>query len=330
MIFWDYLDLDNPFLAIPLSFTYDKVVRKILTILVPIFFFLLFALGSNPSFAARGNGSDCFTCPRVSGKTAHPYNDAGVWKCVYVNDDVVCNPSQTAFECSSEQRAPNPNPPSPCPDDQICSANAYRGCEVRDVPDETDRCELNASDTCTTSNDQCRKGLGNLCSMNYCVFKDPADGKFYQMTSKAYSDSKTPLCRPFAEGDVPGFHTDYESDTTLQQNDPLSLPCAKNGSSYTDAKGCTKIKTAIGFVRTDSAGFTRWMLGFVLSISGGIVIIIIIIAGYKLMTSQGDPEKVKNARDQLTAAIVGLLFIIFSLALLELITRDILGLPGFR
>ena len=47
------------------------------------------------------------------------------------------------------------------------------------------------------------------------------------------------------------------------------------------------------------------------------------------MTSQGDPEKVKNARDQLTAAIVGLLFIIFSLALLELITRDILGLPGF-
>ena len=119
------------------------------------------------------------------------------------------------------------------------------------------------------------------------------------------------------------------SGQTLQENDPLSLPCVKNGSSYSDAKGCLKIKTALGNVRTDSAGFTRWMLGFVLSISGGIVIIIIIVAGYKLMTSQGNPDRVKNARDQLTAAIVGLLFIIFSLALLELITRDILGLPGF-
>ncbi len=119
------------------------------------------------------------------------------------------------------------------------------------------------------------------------------------------------------------------STNTYAENEPLSLPCAKNGQSYSDAKGCTRIKTALGFVRTDSNGFTKWLLGFVLSIAGGIVIIIIIVAGYKLMTSQGDPEKIKNARDQLTAAIIGLLFIIFSLAILELITRDILGLPGF-
>ncbi len=119
------------------------------------------------------------------------------------------------------------------------------------------------------------------------------------------------------------------STNVYAKNDPLSLPCEKNGSSYSSNKGCIKIRTALGNVRTDSTGFTRWMLGFVLSISGGIVIIIIIVAGYKLMTSQGNPDRVKNARDQLTAAIVGLLFIIFSLALLELITRDILGLPGF-
>ncbi|MBP9716396.1 MAG: hypothetical protein KBD51_00480 [Candidatus Levybacteria bacterium] len=304
-------------------------MRKILIAVSSVIFLLLFTLSSSPSYALRGNGSDCFSCPRIDGKTAHKYEDAGVMKCVYINDDVVCNPGQTAFECSSEQREPNPNPPAPCDEGQICSANAYKGCETRDEPDPVDQCELNAGDTCTTSNDQCRKGLGNACSMNYCVFKDPSDGKFYQMTSKAYSDSKTPLCRSFADGDAPGFHSDYEGDAALQENDPLSLPCAKNGSSYSDAKGCLKIKTALGNVRTDSTGFTRWMLGFVLSISGGIVIIIIIVAGYKLMTSQGNPDRVKNARDQLTAAIVGLLFIIFSLALLELITRDILGLPGF-
>ncbi len=110
-------------------------------------------------------------------------------------------------------------------------------------------------------------------------------------------------------------------------NQQLSRPCSDANADKED--GCKRIKTAFGYVSTDQEGFTKWLLGFILSISGGIVILIIIISGYKLMTSQGDPEKVKNARDQLTAAIVGLLFIIFSLALLELITRDILGLPGF-
>jgi hypothetical protein len=66
-----------------------------------------------------------------------------------------------------------------------------------------------------------------------------------------------------------------------------------------------------------------------LSLSGGIVVLLIIASGYRLMTSQGDPEKVKGAREQLTAAIVGLLFIIFSLVILQAITVDIFHIPGF-
>ncbi len=189
-------------------------------------------------------------------------------------------------------------------------------------------CDKNGRDALTGTCKEAPEDFGNTCYK--CKSTDTwNDGKCVTPSgdeampeSKGYCNERNNLRCIQGKGCV--------SSIRYQQNDPLSLPCAKNGSSYTDAKGCTKIKTAIGFVRTDSAGFTRWMLGFVLSISGGIVIIIIIIAGYKLMTSQGDPEKVKNARDQLTAAIVGLLFIIFSLALLELITRDILGLPGFR
>jgi hypothetical protein len=48
------------------------------------------------------------------------------------------------------------------------------------------------------------------------------------------------------------------------------------------------------------------------------------------MTSQGDPEKVKEARESITAAVAGLLVIIFSIVLLQLITVDILHLPGFK
>ena len=47
------------------------------------------------------------------------------------------------------------------------------------------------------------------------------------------------------------------------------------------------------------------------------------------MISQGNPEQVKGAREQLTAAIIGLLFIIFSLVILQVIGFNILRIPGF-
>lgn len=116
----------------------------------------------------------------------------------------------------------------------------------------------------------------------------------------------------------------------VKPNDPLSQPCdSEISSDWSKEKGCLRIKTALGTIGTEAPEFVRWVLGFVLGISGGIVLIIIIITGYRLMTSQGDPEKVKNAKDALTAAIIGLLFIIFSLVILQFITADILQLPGF-
>lgn len=97
-----------------------------------------------------------------------------------------------------------------------------------------------------------------------------------------------------------------------------------------DGKTCASINTGLGFaISTDVASFTRSLVGIVLSIAGGIAILLIIISGYRIMVSQGNPENIKNAREQLTAAIVGLLFVIFSLVILQVIGVNILGLPGF-
>lgn len=87
--------------------------------------------------------------------------------------------------------------------------------------------------------------------------------------------------------------------------------------------------TAIGRIKTSVGGFINSLFAKVLGIVGGIAVLLIIISGYRLMTSQGNPEKVQGAREQLTAAIVGLLFVIFSLVILEMIGYDILRLPGF-
>ena len=91
-----------------------------------------------------------------------------------------------------------------------------------------------------------------------------------------------------------------------------------------------KCHTAIGDISTTPEDFLQNVLKLVLGLAGGILLILIIINGYKLMTSQGDPEKIKEAREGIISAIAGILMIIFSLSLLTLLTKDVLGIPGFK
>jgi hypothetical protein len=92
---------------------------------------------------------------------------------------------------------------------------------------------------------------------------------------------------------------------------------------------CTTFNTAIGNVNTDAPAFIIKLFAILLSLAGGIDLLINIRAGYKLMTSQGNPEAVKAAREELTSALIGLMFLIFSLVILEVIGVDILHIPGF-
>lgn len=131
-----------------------------------------------------------------------------------------------------------------------------------------------------------------------------------------------------------------EGDTTCtnaatgQQNPDLSdgppPPC---GDEIKNPKGevikCAAVETALGPIETDPAGFIKSIFSLLLGVSGGIAVILIIVSGYRLMASQGNPEQVQGAREMLTSAIVGLLFIIFSFVILQVIGVDILKIPGF-
>lgn len=87
-------------------------------------------------------------------------------------------------------------------------------------------------------------------------------------------------------------------------------------------------ETAIGRINTNPAEFVKRLFGVLLGISGGIALLLILYSSYRLMASRGDPEKLQGARETLTSAIVGLLFIIFSLVILEIVGVDILQIPG--
>jgi hypothetical protein len=114
---------------------------------------------------------------------------------------------------------------------------------------------------------------------------------------------------------------------------PTFAPDQSNKSAYDTAMSqvskCTKVDSAIGPISTDPAGFILKLFQIFLSISGGIALIIIIGAGYRYMMSQGNAEAIKAAQEQITSAIVGLLFLVFSMVLLQVIGVDILHLPGF-
>jgi len=67
------------------------------------------------------------------------------------------------------------------------------------------------------------------------------------------------------------------------------------------------------------------VLTFIFPISGLILLIIIIISGFKMMTSAGDPKKIVHARSILTSASIGFI-IIFTAYWITYIIGNILGL----
>ncbi len=106
---------------------------------------------------------------------------------------------------------------------------------------------------------------------------------------------------------------------------PAAPPC-----NQSDNGNCLSVETGVGTISTQPANFVNSIYRILLGLAGGVALLLIIGAGYQMMTSQGNPEKVKEARERLTSAIVGLLFIIFSFTILQIIGVQILQIPGFK
>ena len=89
--------------------------------------------------------------------------------------------------------------------------------------------------------------------------------------------------------------------------------------------------TALGCLPTNKpADFVNWLLKFSIGIGGSIAFLLIIFGGFQIILSSGNPEKIKAGKEMITAAIGGLLLIIFSVFILRLIGYDILKIPGFK
>lgn len=122
---------------------------------------------------------------------------------------------------------------------------------------------------------------------------------------------------------------DFLSFMRALNNNQGLIPCKANTAGVTSPLDCPEIDTAIGPIKVDLTGFISRLFSIVLSIAGVAALSLIIFSGYKLLISRGNKEAIQGARETLTAAIVGLLFIVFSLVILSVIGGDILKIPGF-
>lgn len=92
----------------------------------------------------------------------------------------------------------------------------------------------------------------------------------------------------------------------------------------------SQLETALGCIPlNDTNQFVKWFLGWAIGIAGGIAFLLILFSGFQIMTASGNPERLQNGQELLTAAISGLILIIFSVFLLKLIGITILEIPGF-
>ncbi|OGF99449.1 hypothetical protein A2Y99_00240 [Candidatus Gottesmanbacteria bacterium RBG_13_37_7] len=87
--------------------------------------------------------------------------------------------------------------------------------------------------------------------------------------------------------------------------------------------------TFIGCMSTQPGEFTKSVLQLVFNIVGGIAFISILVGSFKVLTSGGNPEKLKSGKNIITSSIIGLLLVLFSAFILRLIGYDILKIPGF-
>ncbi|MDP4011356.1 MAG: pilin [Candidatus Roizmanbacteria bacterium] len=74
----------------------------------------------------------------------------------------------------------------------------------------------------------------------------------------------------------------------------------------------------------------KQIFGIGLGFSGVASLFCIIFASFRMQTSAGDPEKVKQAQELITSCITGLIIVIFAVVILQVIGVDILRIPGLE
>jgi len=171
---------------------------------------------------------------------------------------------------------------------------------------------VEASCTQVASNQTTCTGTQTVtCSQNF-----PTPGKINRYccdTQKDCEDTKAGIKEDIGQ----------ELKTPAANADTNAYLCGNDGKGINTAIGCIP-------VLTDSPNeFLSSILSWAVGVGSGIAFLLMLYAGFMVMTASGNPERLKAGQELLTSAIAGLILLIFSVFILKFIGVDILGLDAF-
>jgi hypothetical protein len=240
------------------------------------------------------------------------------------------------------------------PKDNHCKEGWYPDKKVCESIKDEDECWKKFENPCITTQEKyycnvqngCNKCPESGCPANYPSF-DNLGSCVQNCNNPASCESLGGTCKKTC-----GAYEDDKGKVTCDDKKPKC--CVPSGptsickfiphnegveckgsawSEYCACKICIEDQggswTAIGCIQTNPADFIKTLLGFGIGIAGGIAFLLILLGGFQILTSSGNPEQLNAGKELVGAAVTGLLLIIFSLFLLRLIGFSILGIPGF-
>ena len=81
-------------------------------------------------------------------------------------------------------------------------------------------------------------------------------------------------------------------------------------------------------VNQDLNQIVAWFYYFIISIAGISAFVMLVWGGFEWMTSAGSPARISSAKDRISSALLGLLLILASWLILQVINPELLILRG--
>lgn len=89
------------------------------------------------------------------------------------------------------------------------------------------------------------------------------------------------------------------------------------------------IWTAVGCIKTDPQNIIITVIRLGLGVAGGGALLMILSASFIISVSAGDAKKFTEAKEMISNAVIGLVFIIMSITILQFIGVSLFHIPGF-
>lgn len=276
-------------------------MKKLLLIIL-FFFFTITFINPNPAFAEQCCDDNPYTTYDLIANKCITTSPHGL-----ISQSIKCESTE---RCQNNQCIPKTAPP---PIGSNCGY-LYQSCCRQTTYPATPYC------------------YGDLdCTENKCLVPKEEEENYQKpipISCKDNTDCPESTCQIIgSDGNIfsklcvksdGSYATMVPSDTTKPQ------PCWIGENQ--DIEG---ILTAIGCIPTSIGPFVDTILTRGISIGSGLAFMLMLFGAFTLITSAGNPENTKKGGEIITSAIVGLLFIIFSVFLLKIIGVDILKLEGF-